>query len=164
MNRCFIYSWKIDKEVQETTVIRAYGLNDKNQTVCLRIQDFTPYLYIELDSRIQWTTKNFAAFRLFLIDRLGEGLTPINVEMVRRYKLYGANVDPVTLDRIPFAFAFCNFSNRDAPLSASKKFIGSFSELVNALEDKDEDFLHKKFAGSKAIRDSILVPESNEKK
>ena len=124
MNRCFIYSWKIDKEVQETTVIRAYGLNDKNQTVCLRIQDFTPYLYIELDSRIQWTTKNFAAFRLFLIDRLGEGLTPINVEMVRRYKLYGANVDPVTLDRIPFAFAFCNFSNRDAPL---RKLRGQFS-------------------------------------
>ena len=124
MNRCFIYSWKVDKSIEETTVIRAYGLNEDNQTVCLRIQDFTPYLYIELDNRIEWTPKRFAFFKLYLIERLGEGFTPINVEMVKRYKLYGANVDPETLDRIPFSFAFCNFSNRDAPL---RKLRGTFS-------------------------------------
>lgn len=124
MNRCFIYSWKVDKSIEETTVIRAYGLNEDNQTVCLRIQDFTPYLYIELDNRIEWTPKRFAFFKLYLLERLGEGLTPLNVEMVKRYKLYGANVDPETLDRIPFSFAFCNFSNRDAPL---RKLRGTFS-------------------------------------
>jgi len=44
----FPYSWHLDDEQTEVTHIRAYGLDENNKNVCLRVDDFTPYVYIEL--------------------------------------------------------------------------------------------------------------------
>ena len=43
----YIYSWFIDDSVEEITSIRIYGVNEKNQNVCARVDDFTPYVYID---------------------------------------------------------------------------------------------------------------------
>jgi DNA polymerase elongation subunit (family B) len=50
----FPYSWYIDTEETEVTVIRAYGLDDNNENVCVQISDFKPYVYLELPNDIKW--------------------------------------------------------------------------------------------------------------
>jgi DNA polymerase elongation subunit (family B) len=41
-----VYSWACEEN--EQTLIRIYGLNEENKTICLRIENFTPYIYVEL--------------------------------------------------------------------------------------------------------------------
>ena len=52
----FAYSWHIDEQEDEFTIIRIYGLNNKNESVCLTVNNFTPYIYLELPSDRRWTT------------------------------------------------------------------------------------------------------------
>ena len=53
----FPYSWHLDDEQTEVTHIRAYGLDENNKNVCLRVDDFTPYVYIELPLQVQPSNK-----------------------------------------------------------------------------------------------------------
>ena len=53
----FIYYWHIDEKDEEITKIRAYGLDKNNKNVCLLINDFTPYVYLELPSFTQWNER-----------------------------------------------------------------------------------------------------------
>ena len=50
----FPYSWHVDEDEEEITSIRIYGLDEKDENVCVRVDDFTPYVYIELPERIHW--------------------------------------------------------------------------------------------------------------
>lgn len=43
----FIYSWTVDEE-DESTNIRAYALDDSNRNVCLKIGNFTPFVYVDI--------------------------------------------------------------------------------------------------------------------
>ena len=47
----FPYSWHIDEAETDITSIRIYGLNNTNENVCLRVDNFTPYVYIELPTK-----------------------------------------------------------------------------------------------------------------
>ena len=51
----FPYSWTIDDEQDECTLIRSYGLDENNKSICVIIKDFTPYIYVELPRHIEWT-------------------------------------------------------------------------------------------------------------
>lgn len=48
MDSLFVYAWHIDEHQKDVTSIRAYGLSSDNKNVCIRIDDFTPYVYLEL--------------------------------------------------------------------------------------------------------------------
>ena len=50
----FSYSWHIDDEETEVTCMRVYGLDENNKNICLRIDNFTPYVYIELPDNVSW--------------------------------------------------------------------------------------------------------------
>ncbi len=53
----FVYSWYYDEKERNATVIRAYGLDKSNKTVCLMIHDFLPYVYVELPTTtIKWNS------------------------------------------------------------------------------------------------------------
>ena len=55
-NNCiFPYHWNVDEKERDVTCIRVYGIDVNNKTSCLRIDDFTPYVYIELPTNIEWT-------------------------------------------------------------------------------------------------------------
>lgn len=43
----FAYSWKATHD-DDSQSIRIYGLNDKGENTCLRVENFTPYIYVEL--------------------------------------------------------------------------------------------------------------------
>ena len=62
-NTCFIYFSFIDEKETDITSIRLYGIDKNNKNICLRIDDFTPYIYLELPlknsngSTINWESK-----------------------------------------------------------------------------------------------------------
>lgn len=57
MEKCtmFPYSWHMDEKEEDVTSIRVYGLNESNENICVRINNFTPFVYLELPENIPWT-------------------------------------------------------------------------------------------------------------
>jgi len=51
----FPYHWYIDDKEKEVTSIRVYGINEDGSNICMRIDDFTPYGYVELPPDIEWS-------------------------------------------------------------------------------------------------------------
>ena len=88
----FVYSWTC-KELNRTT-IRAYGIDVDGKSVCLRINDFTPYIYVRLSDGQPEND------RMILRRELG-GLL-IYSEVVYKENLY--NFQP---GNVPFLFCQC---------------------------------------------------------
>lgn len=58
--KVFIYQWHVSDEEddndQEVCKIRAYGINEKHETVCIHIQGFMPWLFLEVKTPMSsWT-------------------------------------------------------------------------------------------------------------
>jgi len=83
----FVYSWHIDEREENVTSIRAYGLNKNNENVCIRIDDFTPYVYVQLPSNISWN-EGRAQMVCNKIDELLGQAKPIKKSLVFKKKLY----------------------------------------------------------------------------
>lgn len=55
MDSTFIYAFHVDDHEPDATEIRCYGIDSQKKNTCLRIQDFTPYVYIELPTKfVRW--------------------------------------------------------------------------------------------------------------
>lgn len=108
MNRMFIYYSCIDEKERDVTSIRMYGLGEKQQNICIRIDNFTPYVYIELPSDIQWSESK-AQLISRKIDQIMGTARPIKKALIHRYKLYGAYLDEEG-NRKKFPYLFCSFS------------------------------------------------------
>lgn len=74
----FVYSWIVDPNEDETN-IRAYGINTHNKSVCIRVDDFTPFCYIEIPNATVLIDVEKAVKRLC-----------IETRVVRRRQLYNA--------------------------------------------------------------------------
>ena len=111
----FSYYWYIDEKEKDIASIRAYGLDEHNKNICLRIDDFTPYIYLELPvktsngSTIDWKSK---------VQSLGERLDeilhenkPIKKKLQYKHKLYGAEIDKDGNKKV-FPYLLCSFSNK----------------------------------------------------
>ena len=106
----FPYSWHVDESQEEFTCIRIYGLNKKNENVCVRVDDFTPYVYIELPTRVRWNATK-AQILGDKIDSLLGRQKPVKKALTWKKKLYGAHIDPDTGERRLFPYLFCSFYN-----------------------------------------------------
>ena len=106
----FPYSWHVDESQEEFTCIRIYGLNKKNENVCVRVDDFTPYVYIELPTRVRWTATKAQILGDKLDSLLGRQ-KPVKKALTWKKKLYGAHIDPDTGERRLFPYLFCSFYN-----------------------------------------------------
>lgn len=104
-HKIFPYSWHIDEQQEEITIIRIYGLNEKNQSVSVTINDFTPYIYLELPEDIEWneTRANMLGKK---IDDICGKFRPLKKCLSFKKKLYYANVsqkrDTYTYQKFPF--------------------------------------------------------------
>jgi len=105
----FPYSWHIDEDEKEATAIRIYGLSKENENVCVKVNNFTPYVYIELPTHIQWT-QGKAQMVGNKIDQLLHDKKPVKKSLVYKHKLYGAHFKDGK--RKLFPYLFCNFSTR----------------------------------------------------
>ena len=90
-HKIFPYSWHIDEKQEERTVIRVYGLNSKNENICITINDFTPYFYLELPEKIQWNDVR-ANMLGKKIDQICGRFRPLKKCLCYKKKLYYANV------------------------------------------------------------------------
>ena len=111
-NYFFPYSWHVDEKEEEITSIRVYGLDKNNKNVCLRIDNFTPYIYMELPSHIKWTSSK-AQMVSNKIDEIAGFQKPLKKILVYKKKLYGAHLDIDTGKRKQFPYLLCTFSSKN---------------------------------------------------
>lgn len=101
------YYWKHEDDNEDETIIRIYGLNDRNENVCVIVKNFTPYIYIELPPRIKWTNQN-AQLLGSKIDDIMKDKKPLKKNLVFKKKLYYANMNK-DYKRKTFPYLFCSF-------------------------------------------------------
>lgn len=106
----FPYSWHVDEDEKDVTSIRIYGLDEENKNICVRVDNFTPYVYIELPTNIKWDTGK-AQLVGNKLDELLKDQKPIKKVLMMKKRLYGARL---TTDRkrMLFPYLFCSFSSR----------------------------------------------------
>lgn len=107
----FIYQWHIDDKEQEVTSIRIYGINENNKNICLRVNNFTPFVYIELPEYIQWNESK-AQMLCNKLDQILDLNKPLIKSLSFRKKLYGAHFD-VNGKTKRFPYLFCAFSTKN---------------------------------------------------
>ena len=126
----FPYSWHLDKTEDERTVFRIYGLDQNSDSVCVRINDFTPYVYLELPNHIDWNETR-AMILGNKIDELCKKTKPINKSLQLKKKLFYANVQRTSAGykhRL-YPFLLCSFATE----SDRKSFCYKFSRPLKLL-------------------------------
>ena len=107
----FTYSWHIDESEEDQTLIRVYGLDKNNRNICVRIEDFTPYVYLELPDKIKW---NVGKAQLLgnKLDELLERQRALKKVLQYKKRLYGAHIDPETMERKLSPYLLCSFAHK----------------------------------------------------
>ena len=106
----FSYSWHIDEKEDENLIIRVYGLNEDNETICLQIDDFTPYIYIELPTNVIWNRINERKItnKLNEILQMNDRNEAKTFSLVYKKKLYGVYLDKMgERQKFPYLFVSC---------------------------------------------------------
>ena len=80
----FTYHWH-DVSDEDSCIIRVYGLNKEGETICVNIEGFTPYVYLELDPKYGWDKMKTNQL-LKKIKEACDGV--IDGKMVRKKKLF----------------------------------------------------------------------------
>lgn len=89
----FPYFWYLDERNKEVTVIRVYCLDQNNKVICLMINDFTPYIYLELPKKtnggsdITWDERKAQKLSDKIVTRCGSH-RPIKTSFLHKKKLY----------------------------------------------------------------------------
>lgn len=116
----FPYQWIYNEQEKEYTSIRIYGINEENENVCLHVNDFTPYCYIELPETIQWNLKNSKLVVDKLTSLLAEDCYPNITSFMMKKKLYYAKVNEKG-ERKLYPFLFFSFFHKDHMKALSYK-------------------------------------------
>ena len=91
----FAYEWVLDPD-QDTTNIRIYGISPVNRNICLRVENFKPYAYIQLPDKSDDTARA-------VIDHLQRlASPPVIVDVLKKHHLYNFENKR---NRAPFMFA-----------------------------------------------------------
>ena len=110
-NHCFVYTWYIDEEQENGTSIRIYCLNDDNTTSCLKVDNFTPFVYIELPININWN-EGKAQLIGNKLDELMGNKKPLRKILMNKKKLYGAHLKKDSDEYKQFPYLLCSFATR----------------------------------------------------
>lgn len=113
-NKVYSYAWHLDdaEEENSTTIIKIFGLNETSESVCIRVEDFTPFVYAELPSEIPWTLAKAQSVGDKLDELLGDK-KPIKKQLMYKKKLYFAHLNPnKTVKTFPYLFlSFSSYSH-----------------------------------------------------
>lgn len=112
MKRFFTYDWQEDTTNDEYTLIRIYGINELNESVCVVIDNFTPYVYAELPTDACKWNSSLAQLLCNKIDEVCGKQKPIKKSLMFKKKLYYANINKKTTAYKKFPFLFLAFSSR----------------------------------------------------
>lgn len=129
----FCYGWHIDEEEKERLIIRVYGVDEKGETVCVRIEDYNVYAYLELPDNIPWNNSSVS----LLVNKINETLErsfsedrqiPVSYQLLYKKKLYYANMDGKGKKRI-FPYLKVSFSHPEDLKAFSYKTRYDFNVL-----------------------------------
>lgn len=83
------YKWELEPVINsdDCTIIYIHGLTADNKRVTIKIPDFKPYVYLELDQKIKWTESKLELLRTYLKKSLNSNY-PVNNKFVERKKNY----------------------------------------------------------------------------
>ncbi|ABF82150.1 hypothetical protein MIV120R [Invertebrate iridescent virus 3] len=85
----YAYSWHVDEESVDETFIRVYGLDEANENVCVSVNGFRQFVWVELPSFIDWSLSH----NVDRVVRYFEQTWPnVGVQFKMYRKLYGANL------------------------------------------------------------------------
>lgn len=142
-NTVFTYGFHIDSHEEELTRIRIYGLNENNKNVCLIINDFTPYVYLELPVNVFWNETKSTLLLNHLTKIMGSKYKPVKSEFLLREKLYGAHLDNEG-KKILFPFLFLSFLNKKHIRTLMYKikdefFVNGIGKINLKMHEQDAD-------------------------
>ena len=106
----FPYSWHIDEDEEDITAIRVYGLDNNNKNVCVRIDNFTPFVYLELPENVPWTASSAQQVCNKLDSILGDK-KPLVKRLMYKKRLYYAHLEK-NGKRKHFPYLFLSFSHQ----------------------------------------------------
>ena len=108
----FPYSWHHYEEYGSTK-IRIFGISLTNESIYLQVDDFLPYIYIELPSSLNWTIASYSVIQTRLKELSCNTL--VKSEAVKKKKLYFAKKDKNEngeyIDKV-YPFIKCYFKTR----------------------------------------------------
>jgi len=140
--RVFSYSWHLDTEVADETIIRMFGIDADGNNTCLIIKNFTPYAYLELPSMVEWDEHSASYVSRAIIKELGVH-APISTTFIRRHRLYGAHIDEKGEKKL-FPYLHCSFSSikaRRILLSKTTRsiFVNGIGKINFRVHETDAD-------------------------
>jgi len=100
----------MDEKEEEVTSIRVYGLNESNENICVRINNFTPFVYLELPESILWTSSKAQMICNKLDNLLGDK-KPLVKRLMYKKRLYYAHINS-NGKRKTFPYLFLSFSHQ----------------------------------------------------
>lgn len=141
-NKFYVYDWYKDDKQTEITSLRLYGLNDRNQNVCVHVDDFLPYIYIELPEIVDW---EHSSKHILIVNKIkeivGVDKQPLMTKLVWRKKLYGAFLDSKGKYKL-FPYLLCSFSSKNDYRNLIYKckspiYIGGLGNVMLKLHETD---------------------------
>ena len=123
--KVFIYSSSLSDQGEEDaeckTIFRLYGINENQENVCLLVDDFEPFVYLELPEinnsvKIWYQKKNvmrfFQEFKKYIRGGIYEFTPPVRYEIEYKKKLYKYNINPDTQKPYLYPFIKLYFTSR----------------------------------------------------
>jgi DNA polymerase elongation subunit (family B) len=77
-------------DTDEGIVIDIFGFQQDNSTILVRVNDFTPYFYLEIPDQVIWTIEKINRLRAFINESMGRS-RPIRTEYKEKKRLYFAH-------------------------------------------------------------------------
>jgi DNA polymerase elongation subunit (family B) len=79
----------VDETNQTTFSIKMFGINEKGQSVCIYVTDYTPFFYVKVGN--EWTETEKVQFVAHVCSLLGEQYADAihSTKLIKRKKLYG---------------------------------------------------------------------------
>lgn len=90
----FPYDWNLVNQKGDDldhTLIRVYGLDEKNNLVAVIIRDFEPYVYLEIPA--YFNERLAVALKNQICEKIKNGQEPTSMKLVFKKRLYGADFD-----------------------------------------------------------------------
>lgn len=158
--------WSYEETDDSELNIYVGGLTEKQETVLIKVVDFTPFVYLQLPTRMKWNTAKCKALFQYFQDILkNDG--PKDFSMYRKYLLLHKKLVNTMFLSFPTSEATKKFANRCKRGSLNINGVGSFRQGEFKVHEHNIDPIIKFTASKKIslagwIRVTETIPEDEE--
>ena len=89
----YVYEWADEEDTfQNISIIRMFGITRNNKTVMCRIENFSPFCYMELPTEIKWNETNLGVLHNAMKTQMNSCM-PIKIDFQMKKRLYNSKFD-----------------------------------------------------------------------